>query len=62
MTDARFQFGAMGYWQADSRPIEFGFRFPGTASMPARGPEAAGRRGGFGAIIRLRREWNTATR
>ena len=30
MTDARFQFGALGAWQADDGPIEFGFRFPGT--------------------------------
>ena len=33
MTDARFQFGALGAWQADNGPIEFGFRFPGTTSM-----------------------------
>ncbi len=30
MTDARFQFGALGAWQADEGSIEFGFRFPGT--------------------------------
>jgi hypothetical protein len=30
MTDARFQFGALGAWQADGGAIEFGFRFPGT--------------------------------
>ena len=29
MTDARFQFGALGAWQADEGPIEFGFWFPG---------------------------------
>jgi hypothetical protein len=33
MTDARFQFGALGAWQAaDSSSIEFGFCFPGTVS------------------------------
>ena len=37
MTDARFQFGALGAWQADNGPIEFGFRFPGTASIYAFG-------------------------
>ena len=40
MTDARFQFGALGAWQADGGPIEFGFRFPGTTSIYAFGPEA----------------------
>jgi hypothetical protein len=30
MTDARFQFGALGAWQTDNNPIEFGFLFPGT--------------------------------
>jgi hypothetical protein len=30
MTDARFQFGAVGAWQRDNSPIEFGFWFPGT--------------------------------
>ena len=33
MTDARFQFGALGAWQADEGPIEFGFSFPGTTSV-----------------------------
>jgi hypothetical protein len=32
MTDARFQFGALGAWQKDDGPIEFGFWFPGTTS------------------------------
>jgi len=32
MTDARFQFGALGAWQADNGAIDFGFRFPGTVS------------------------------
>jgi hypothetical protein len=40
MTDARFQFGALGAWQADGSPIEFGFQFPGTVSMYAFGPNA----------------------
>lgn len=30
MTDARFQFGALGAWQSDNGPVEFGFWFPGT--------------------------------
>jgi len=33
MTDARFQFGALGASQADDGPIKFGFWFPGTTSM-----------------------------
>jgi hypothetical protein len=41
MTDARFQFGAMGAWQTDNHPIEFGFQFPGTMTMY---------RFGFGAV------------
>ena len=40
MTDARFQFGMLGAWQADGRAIEFGFQFPGTASMYMFGPDA----------------------
>ncbi len=40
MTDERFQFGALGAWQADGSPIEFGFQFPGTVSMYAFGPNA----------------------
>jgi hypothetical protein len=32
MTDARFQFGALGARQPDDGPIEFGFWFPGTTS------------------------------
>ena len=30
MTDGRFQFGALGAWQKDNGPVEFGFWFPGT--------------------------------
>lgn len=33
MIDARFQFGALGAWQHEDSPVEFGFRFPGTARM-----------------------------
>jgi len=33
MTDARFQFGALGAWQLTGKPIEFGFIFPGTTSI-----------------------------
>jgi hypothetical protein len=40
MIDARFQFGMLGAWQDDERPIEFGFQFPGTTSMYAFGPNA----------------------
>jgi hypothetical protein len=32
ITDARLAFGALGVWQADSGPIEFGFWLPGTTS------------------------------
>ncbi|MEO6005043.1 MAG: hypothetical protein ABIZ04_07875 [Opitutus sp.] len=41
MTDARFQFGALGAWQVSDRPIEFGFQFPGSTSLYAAGPGAA---------------------
>jgi len=40
ITDARLQFGALGAWQVDKSPIEFGFRLPGTTSLYARGPDA----------------------
>lgn len=40
MIDARFQFGALGAWQAKGGPVEFGFRFPGTTSLFAPGPDA----------------------
>ncbi len=33
MTDARFQFGALGAWQTDNIPVEFGFVYPGTSSI-----------------------------
>ena len=33
MTDARFQFGALGVWQTDRNPIELGVQFPGTMSI-----------------------------
>ena len=62
MTDARFQFGALGAWQADEGPIEFGFRFPGTMSMYAFGRGAPADHDGFGAITRSLRAWRTATR
>jgi hypothetical protein len=41
MTDARFQFGALGAWQNDNNPIEFGFIFPGSVSMYALDPNAS---------------------
>jgi hypothetical protein len=41
MTDARFQFGALGAWQVGDGPIELGFSFPGTASIYAFGTNAA---------------------
>jgi hypothetical protein len=45
MTDARFQFGAMGAWQTGDGAVEFGFRFPGTVNDfgGARGEPAAPR-------------------
>lgn len=42
MTDARFQFGAMGAWQTGKQPIEFGFQFPGSITMYRFGFGAAG--------------------
>ena len=36
MTDARLQFGAMGAWQTNNGPIEFGFTFPGTSDSRGR--------------------------
>lgn len=33
MTDARFQFGALGAWQTGENLVEFGFCFPGTTSV-----------------------------
>ncbi|MGA2556621.1 MAG: hypothetical protein ABSG04_10165 [Verrucomicrobiota bacterium] len=41
MTDARFQFGALGAQQGEEGAIEFGFWFPGTASIYAGGSNAA---------------------
>jgi hypothetical protein len=41
MTDARFQFGALGAWQTDDNPIEFGYRFPGTVTTFGRGRSTA---------------------
>jgi len=32
LTDGRLQFGALGAWQADDGPIEFGFWLPGTTN------------------------------
>jgi hypothetical protein len=40
MTDARFQFGALGARQPDGAPIEFGFWLPGTTGTYGRGPDA----------------------
>jgi hypothetical protein len=40
MIDGRFQFGSLGAWQPGGGPIEFGFRFPGSASLYAGGPGA----------------------
>ena len=41
MTDARFQFGTMGVWQAAEGPVEFGFQFPGTMGVHPFGPNAS---------------------
>lgn len=40
LTDARFQFGALGVKQAEGGPIELGFSFPGTVSSYPFGPNA----------------------
>ncbi len=44
ITDKRLKFGALGVWQTDNGPIEFGFWFPGTTSSlgGGRGGPAAG--------------------
>ncbi len=47
MTDARFQFGALGAWQPDDGSIEFGFCFPGTASFYTAGTNAPAKPGWF---------------
>ena len=39
MIDSRFQFGALGAWQTEGQPVEFGFRFPGTANLFTGGPD-----------------------
>ncbi|HOP98498.1 MAG TPA: hypothetical protein PLH97_11395 [Verrucomicrobiota bacterium] len=46
MVDARFQFGALGAWQTDDRPIELGFYWPGPMRSTGGGPRggAAGTR------------------
>ena len=49
MTDACFQFGAIGAWQADNSPIEFGYRFPGTTTS------SGGGRGGPPGVRSVRR-------
>ncbi len=41
MTDARFQFGSLGAWQDENKPIEFGFKFPGSMTMYSFGPNAS---------------------
>jgi hypothetical protein len=41
MTDARFEFGALGVWQPKDGPVEFGFVFPGTVSGYMGGPPDA---------------------
>jgi hypothetical protein len=41
MTDARFQFGTMGVWQAEEGPVEFGFQFPGTMGVYPFGPNVS---------------------
>jgi hypothetical protein len=40
MTDARFQFGALGAQELDNGPIEFGFWFPGTMRDYLGAPDA----------------------
>jgi len=49
MTDARFQFGALGARQSDNGPIEFGFWFPGSTTG------YAGGRGAPAAVRSVRR-------
>jgi len=44
ITDARLQFGALGAWQEQGRPIELGFVFPGTSDSLGGRAETSGRR------------------
>jgi len=41
MVDARFQFGAMGAWQAEGAPLEFGYKYPSTSNDYGNPREAA---------------------
>lgn len=41
MTDARFKFGAFGVWQSKDKPIEFGFKYPGTTNVYEFGSNAS---------------------
>ncbi len=62
MTDARFQFGALGAWQADKGPIEFGFSFPGSSRSAGGRGGGGGAQGRFAAITRSRPARRTATK
>ncbi len=55
MTDARFEFGALGAQQPDDSPIEFGFWFPGNMSVYGRAPGAARGPGAPPTARRIRR-------
>ena len=44
ITDGRLQFGALGAWQKDGGPIEFGFVFPGTSDSLGGRTNPSGRR------------------
>jgi hypothetical protein len=57
MTDARFQFGALGAWQTDDSPIEFGFLFPGTTGSTG-GGFGRGRGGAQPATTRWTRRYH----
>jgi hypothetical protein len=54
LTDARFQFGALGAWEGDDGAVQFGFRLPGTVSDWGGG----GARGGGPARARWVRRYH----
>ncbi len=58
MTDARFQFGALGAWQTDNNPIEFGFLFPGTTASTGGGFGFGRGRGAQPATLRWTRRYH----
>jgi hypothetical protein len=61
MADARFQFGAIGAWQTNDSPIEFGFLFPGTTKSAGGGFGLGRGRGTQPATLRWTRRYHPIT-